>query len=116
MLTNRGAKADTSEAWDFYRRVREQFVAWNHVVLTFREEPDRPRAARPGEFKIVQFVDDQGHTLELEGINFGYGKGGGTPGELLAMLEEEGFDKTANLRDIILNPAGTCTYPQTIIR
>lgn len=115
MLTNRGAKADTSEAWNFYRRVREQFVAWNHVILTFREEPDRPRAGR-NEFKIVQFVDDQGHTLELEGINFGYDGDGGTPGQLLAMLEREGFNNTANLRDIILNPAGTCIYPQTITR
>lgn len=114
MLTNRGANANPSEAWNFYRRVREQFVAWNHVILTFREEPDRPRNARSSDAKIVQFIDDQGHTLELEGVNFGYD--GRTPGELLAMLEREGFDNTANLRDIILDPSGTCIYPQTIKR
>lgn len=116
MLSNRGANPDTSQAWSFYRRVREQFVAWNHVILTFPDQPDRVRGASEhgAESKIVQFVDDRGNMLELEGINFGYD--GGTPQELLAMLLSEGFDDGPSLHDAVLNLAGGNIYPRTIAR
>ncbi|GAB1816079.1 hypothetical protein MUNTM_51220 [Mycobacterium sp. MUNTM1] len=116
MLSNRGANPDTSQAWSFYHRVREQFGDWNHVILTFPDEPDRIRGASEhgAESKIVQFVDDQGNTLELDGINFGYD--GGTPHELLAMLLTEGFDDGPGLHAAVLNPAGENVYPRTIAR
>jgi hypothetical protein len=116
ILTNRGAALDTGHAWSFYRRVREQFGDWNHVVLTFADEPERTRGGNePGaDYKIVSFVDDHGNTLELDGINFGYG--GDTPQELVKMLISEGFPDSPSLSFAVLNPAGTNHYPQTIPR
>lgn len=112
MITNLGAVHDTAQAWSFYRRVREQFGEWNHVVLTFVDEPERARDADDGR-KIVHFVDDHRNTLELEGTNFGYG--GGQPDELLKILVQEGFDGE-RCRHAVLDPAGINTYPQTISR
>ncbi|MFV8245052.1 hypothetical protein [Mycolicibacterium peregrinum] len=116
LLTNRGASPDTGEAWRFYRRVRGQFVDWNHVVLTFPDDPERIRNADEHgiENKIVRFVDDRGDALEVEGINFGYD--GDTPTELVAVLLAEGFGYRDRVEAVVLNPSGTAIYPQTVRR
>ena len=73
IVTNRGANpTSTFRAWGFYKRVREQFGGWNHVILTFPDEPDRARPCNSAEDKLVCFVDDHGRRLEVNGINFGY--------------------------------------------
>lgn len=113
LLTNRGAGAG---AWAFYDRVRPNFAEWNHVVLTFVEDPDRTRPPlenNPAESKIVQFVDDRGDVLEIEGINLGYD--GETPEKLRSLLEKEGFDETV-IRAAVLNRRRSEYYPQTIAR
>ena len=39
IVTNRGANpTSTFRAWGFYKRVREQFGEWNHVILTFPDD------------------------------------------------------------------------------
>lgn len=112
VLTNRGSNSDTWTAWNFYRRVRFRFTDWNHVVLTYLDPADADRVATSSP-KLVIFVDDQGNRLELAGVNFGYG--GGTPGELRQLLDEEGFpsDRTAA---VVLNRGGGQRYPQTLTR
>jgi hypothetical protein len=107
ILSNRGADGDTWETWRFYARVRRQFVDWNHVILAFVD--DDPRLG-----KLVKFVDDHGNALELHGITYGYE--GGTPGELVMKLFNEGFENKARVEAIVFNPQGNQKYPTTIVR
>lgn len=107
ILTNRGAHADTWEAWAFYERVRSQFVDWNHVVLTFVDDD-------PAGSKLVTFVDDQDNVLDVHSVNYGYE--GGTPSELVTTLLKEGFRGKERVEDLIFNPRGDQTYPKTIAR
>ena len=114
-LTNRGSHADTWKAWHFYRRVRPQFLEWNHVRLTYAQNPDTVRQGHElVETKIVEFVDDAGDALELEGVNFGYN--GGTPGELVEVLLSEGFGDADRIEEVVLNKSGQQTYPRTVAR
>ncbi|ORX16003.1 hypothetical protein AWC31_01135 [Mycolicibacterium wolinskyi] len=107
MLTNRGAVTDTWASWRFYNRVRPQFLAWNHAILTYENE------SGDGE-KMVKFVDDAANILELHGITYGYE--GGTPGELAEMLIKEGFQNPDRIRHLVYNIGGDQKYPMTISR
>lgn len=111
-LTNQGAHSATDSAWRFYRRVRDQFGDWNHVVLTY-EDDVAPRLSRSPERKVVLFVDDAGNRLALEGTNFGYD--GGAPVELCAILVGEGFNRD-QVEYHVLNPTKRNFYPYTIGR
>ncbi|MCH9736811.1 MAG: hypothetical protein K0U78_20045 [Actinomycetia bacterium] len=111
-LTNEGAHHDTSSAWRFYGRVRDQFADWNHVVLTYRDDV-APQSSNSLERKYVLFVDDAGNRLLLEGTNFGYG--GDTPTELCEKLVDEGFHRD-QVEYHVLNPTGRNFYPYTIGR
>ncbi|ORA24168.1 hypothetical protein [Mycobacterium aquaticum] len=107
MLTNRGAVVDTWASWRFYNRVRPQFLAWNHAILTFEN-------GSAGGEKMVKFVDDAGNILELHGIAYGYD--GGTPGELAEKLIKEGFQNPDRIRHLVYNTGGGQKYPMTISR
>lgn len=109
LLSNRNAAGDTWSAWRFYRRVREQFTDWNHVVLDHLE-PEESGETSPAKPKLVRFVDDRGDVLELAGVNFGYD--GDTPGELLKLLIDEGFNESVS--GLVLQQGSY--YPLTIPR
>lgn len=112
LLTNRGKPRDTWDAWEFYRKVRVQFGVWDHVDFTVVTDPHRPWDDT-AQAKLVRFVDVDGNTLELYGVNFGYE--GGTPAEVVKTLVQEGFSN----RDVIAavyNRSKREVYPRTIAR
>ncbi len=113
--TNRGAGADTWDAWRFYRRVRPQFADWNHVLLTYLDDdnPNGPMTGGDRGSKVVKLVDDLGQTLELCGVSFGYD--GGTPTELLEVLLNEGFPEPETTA-AVLNQTEDHYYPCVIPR
>lgn len=114
LSSNRGKSRDTWEAWDWYRQVRPQFGPWHRVELTFADDPSAtPHVTSSDTLKLVRFVDEQEHTLELHGVNFGYT--GGTPEEVVATLVGEGFNR-AKVTAVVFNTSGRELYPQTIER
>lgn len=114
LLSNNGKSKTTWDAWRFYRGMRTQFKAWKHVELTFASDPPvRPEPTVSGRSKLLRFVDESGNTLELHGVNFGYR--GGTPGEVVETLVQEGFNKPKVIA-AVFNSSQRELYPQTLVR
>lgn len=114
LLSNKGKSKTTWDAWRFYRDVRTKFGDWKHVELTFATDPPaRPESTVSGRSKLLRFVDESGNTLELHGVNFGYR--GGTPGEVVETLVQEGFNEPKVIA-AVFNGSQRELYPQTLVR
>lgn len=114
LLSNKGKSKTTWDAWRFYRDVRTKFGDWKHVELTFASDPPaRPESTVSGRSKLLRFVDESGNTLELHGVNFGYR--GGTPGEVVETLVQEGFNEPKVIA-AVFNSSQRELYPQTLVR